>query len=119
MTDNSTGKKEVKQMYVSKEEIDKNIETWAGEGKTIALHGTYTYTKTNIKEQESEGATSASGTTDSSSSSAAKVDPNEQGKFELDQVKDGIYISAKPIKSKAKDVSKEDKEAGEDDTHEK
>ena len=109
MSDNSTGKKSLEPQYVSNEEINKHIEQWAGDGKTIVFVGAYTHCKDNIKEKDENSSSSGSGSSDSASSSAAVVAADEQGKFDLDQVKNGMYISAKPM-SKEKATQKDAKE---------
>lgn len=116
MSDNSTGKKSLEPQYVSNEEINKKIENWAGDGKTIVVVGAYTHCKDNIKGKEENVSSSGSGESDANSSSAAVVAADEQGKFDLDQVKNGMYISAKPIKNKEKSTNnkKERKDEVED-----
>lgn len=120
MSDNSTQNNELRRKDVSDEEVNKDIEKWAGDGKTIVVVGAYTHCKDNIKIKESDVSASGSGegTSDSTSNSAAVVAADEQGKFNLEQVKNGMYISAKPMENKkAKDAQKEEKESQED--HEK
>ncbi len=111
MSDNSTGRNELKTKHVSDEQVNKSIEQWAGDGKTIVVVGAYTHCKDNIKTKDSDVSTSGSSDTTSgaSSNSAAVVAPAEQGKMSLEQVKNGVYISAKPMeKPKGKDTQKEE-----------
>lgn len=108
MSDNSA---QGKTTYVPNEEIDRKIDVWAGDGKTIKFVGAYTYCKDNIKTQENDVSASGSGegSSDSTSNSAAVVATDEQGKFNLEQVKNGMYISTKPMENKkAIDVQKEE-----------